>query len=54
MLPLKFKDVSDEFDLSASNNLAAPSLPISLSVLSQNELKQQACTADVDICEKCV
>jgi hypothetical protein len=31
-------EVRHEFDLSASNNVIAPSLPIILSVLSQNEV----------------
>ena len=33
-------EVSVVFDLSASNNLIAPSLPIVLPVLSENEMKQ--------------
>jgi hypothetical protein len=33
--------VRDVFDLSASDNLIAPSSPILLPVLSENEMKQQ-------------
>jgi hypothetical protein len=33
--------VRDEFDMSASDNLMAPSSPKGLSVLSENEMKQQ-------------
>jgi hypothetical protein len=33
--------VRDVFDLSASNNLIAPSLPILLTVWSENKMKQQ-------------
>jgi hypothetical protein len=33
--------VMDEFALSASDNLVAPSLPMLLPVLSENEMKQQ-------------
>jgi hypothetical protein len=33
--------VRDVFDLSASDNLTAPSGPIGLSVLSENEVMQQ-------------
>jgi hypothetical protein len=32
-----------EFDLSASDNLVAPLVTMSLSVLSEDELKQQIC-----------
>jgi hypothetical protein len=38
LLLLRSSEVSDEFDLSASDNLAAPS-PILLSVLSEDEMK---------------
>jgi hypothetical protein len=38
--------VRDEFDLSASDNLMAPSVPISFSVLSEDEMKQQCVTAE--------
>jgi hypothetical protein len=37
------REVRDEFDLSASDNLITPSLPMALSVLSENEMKQQPC-----------
>jgi hypothetical protein len=33
----------DEFDLSASDNSVAPEIQILLSVLSENEMKQQVC-----------
>jgi hypothetical protein len=33
----------DEFDLSASVNLVSPSVPIPISVLSENEMKLRAC-----------
>jgi hypothetical protein len=42
MLQLRQREVRDEFDLSASANLMAPSLPILLPVLSENQMKQQA------------
>jgi hypothetical protein len=35
--------VSDEFDLSASANLIAPSSPMLFSVLSEYEMNQQVC-----------
>jgi hypothetical protein len=34
-------EVREEFERSASDNTVAPSLPISLPVSSENELKQQ-------------
>jgi hypothetical protein len=40
-LLLRSSEVRVEFDLSASDNLAAPAVPISLPVLSENEMKQQ-------------
>jgi hypothetical protein len=46
--------VSEAFDLSASDNLMAPSVPILLPALSQNEMKQQHVTADIKRCERCV
>jgi hypothetical protein len=39
MLRTIIREVRVEFDLSASNNLIAPSLPILLSVISENERK---------------
>jgi hypothetical protein len=46
--------VRDEFDLSASEIFIAPSLPISLPVLSENEMKQQVCylldRANLEMC----
>ena len=38
----------DELDLTTSRNLLAPSGPISLSVLSKNEMKQQVVTGEVE------
>jgi hypothetical protein len=35
------REAREEFDLSASDNLMAPSAPILLAVLSENEMKQQ-------------
>jgi hypothetical protein len=43
MIPLRESEVREVFDLSASDNLAAPSKPILLSVLSEKEMKQQIC-----------
>jgi hypothetical protein len=42
LLP-RLSKVRDVFDLSASDNLIPPSLPISLPVLCENEMKQQVC-----------
>jgi hypothetical protein len=39
LLPLRSSEARDEFDLSASDNLIAPSLPILFSVLSENDMK---------------
>jgi hypothetical protein len=39
--------VRDEFDLSASDNLTAPSGPIPLPVLSENQMKQQFVTEEI-------
>jgi hypothetical protein len=41
LLQLRSSAVRDEFDLSTSDNLIAPSTPTLLPVLSQNETKQQ-------------
>jgi hypothetical protein len=46
--------VRDEFDLSASDNLTAPSSPILFPVLGENEMKQQVCTVEAECCERCV
>jgi hypothetical protein len=35
---MRFVEVREEFDLSASDNLMAPSSPILLSVVSENEM----------------
>jgi hypothetical protein len=35
--------VRDVFDLSASDNVTAPSVPILLPELNENEMKQQVC-----------
>jgi hypothetical protein len=43
LLLLSLSKARDVFDLSASANFLAPSLPISLSVLSEDEMKQQDC-----------
>jgi hypothetical protein len=42
VLPIS-SEVRVEFDLSASDSLITPSLPILLSVSSENEMKQQVC-----------
>jgi hypothetical protein len=41
LLLASWSEARDEFDLSASNNLIAPSVPILFAVLSENEVKQQ-------------
>jgi hypothetical protein len=41
VLLLRLSKVSDVFDLSASDNWMAPSLPILLPVLSENEMKRK-------------
>jgi hypothetical protein len=41
-------EVRDVFDLSASDNFIAPSSPILLSVLSENEMNQQVITAEIE------
>jgi hypothetical protein len=38
---MRSRNVRDEFDMSASDNLVTPSLPMQSSVLSVNEMKQQ-------------
>jgi hypothetical protein len=45
-------EVRDEFDLSASHNLAAPSTPMLLPVLSENEMKLQSVTAEIKFSER--
>ena len=44
LLPPRLREVRDVFDLSASDNLSAPSLPILFSILSENQLKNQVFT----------
>jgi hypothetical protein len=39
VLRLRLSEVRDVFDTSASDNLITPSLPMSLAVLSENEMK---------------
>jgi hypothetical protein len=43
LLQVRKSEARDVFDLSASANWIAPSLPILLPVLSENETKQQVC-----------
>jgi hypothetical protein len=43
LLHLRLSTVRDEFAWSASANLIAPLAPMELSVLSENEMKQQVC-----------
>jgi hypothetical protein len=43
LLPLRLSEVRDVIDWSAAASLIAPSSPKSLSVLSENETKQQKC-----------
>jgi hypothetical protein len=38
---VRTSEARDEFDLSASDNLIAPSLPIKFTVLSKNEMKNR-------------
>jgi hypothetical protein len=45
MLQLRINEVSDEFDLSAVENLVAASVVMALSVLSENEMKQRVLLA---------
>jgi hypothetical protein len=40
MLPMRISALRVEFDLSASDNLIAPSLPILLPARNENEMKQ--------------
>jgi hypothetical protein len=47
MLPQKEIDTRDECNLSASDNLIAPSLPI-LPVLGENEMKMQLITGEME------
>ena len=47
---MRSSEARHEFDLSASDNLMAPSLPILLSVLRENEMKQQVCY--IEFCER--
>jgi hypothetical protein len=42
-----FKYMRDEFDLSASANLKAPSSSILLTVSCENETKQQTCYLEI-------
>jgi hypothetical protein len=42
MLPQKLSEVTDEFDLSTSSNFIAPSSPILLPVLSENETSNKS------------
>jgi hypothetical protein len=44
LLQSKSSKVRDVFDLSASDNLIAPAVPILLSVLSENEMKKYVTT----------
>jgi hypothetical protein len=46
--------VSDVFDLSTSYNLMAPSSPISLPVLSENNENEEPVTAESEFYERCV
>jgi hypothetical protein len=48
VLLLKLSEARDVFDLSASDNLAAPSGPILLPVLSENEMNQESITVEVE------
>jgi hypothetical protein len=47
-------EVRDKFDLSTSEIFIVPSLSISVAVLSENEMKQQACylldRANLEMC----
>jgi hypothetical protein len=48
MLLLSGSDMRDEFDLSASDNLMAPAVQMSVSILSENEMKQQDNTVEIE------
>jgi hypothetical protein len=52
MLQLRSSEVRDAFDLSASNNLIAPSLPTLLTALSENETSNKSVTAEVECSER--
>jgi hypothetical protein len=45
---MRIRDLRDELDLSASDNALAPSMSILFPVLSENEMKQQVVTAEID------
>jgi hypothetical protein len=47
LLRLRESDVRVVFDLSASDNLMAPSLPILLSAVSENEIKATTLTTEI-------
>jgi hypothetical protein len=46
--------VSDVLDLSALDNLLAPSLPILFTELRKNEMKHRGCTPETEYSERCV
>jgi hypothetical protein len=52
LLLKRLSEVRDVFSLSASDNLIAPSSPILLPVLNENEMKQQVVTAKNEHCER--
>jgi hypothetical protein len=41
MLLVRSSGVRDKFDLSTADNIATPSIPMLLSVLSENEMKYE-------------
>jgi hypothetical protein len=52
LLPWRLSEVREEFDLSASDNLIAPSESILLSVFSENQMKEKNVTAEIKICKR--
>jgi hypothetical protein len=51
MLLPRSRYVRDEFDLSASNNLIAPSPPSVVSVLNENKMKQIYVATEIEFDE---
>jgi hypothetical protein len=48
VIPLKSKNVIDVFDLSTSGNLSMHAVPLLLSTESENAMKQQVVTAEIE------
>jgi hypothetical protein len=54
MLQLRSIAVRDVFDMSASNNLMAPSVAMSVSVFNEMNKSYKSVTAESEFCETCV